>query len=61
MMKRVIGGILCTAAVLLMIRFIAEHPGESISGRLQDWGLVMVLLLIGIPLSTSKKGKLKTD
>ena len=54
-MKRVIGSILCFAAIMLIFVQIVGQKPESKSHKVQDWAVIGVLLAIGIALSTAKK------
>ena len=55
-MKRVIGSILCVAAILLIAgKIIPQKQAESTTEKIQDWAVISVLLAIGIPLSSAKK------
>jgi len=54
-MKKVIGSILCLAAIALAFGQIVARKPDTAEHKIQDWAAVGVLLAIGIALSSGKK------
>ena len=54
-MKKVIGAILCFAAILLTCGKIEGQKADTPAHDIQDWAVIAVLLAIGIPLSMGTK------
>ena len=58
---KIIGSLLCIAAVGLIFGHIVGQKPDSAAHNIQDWAVIGVLLAIGIPLSQGKKKPKDTD